>query len=123
MVFIIYYGFTVRNLRVSQGSILRLLLFLIYIDLPDDLTTNVKLFADDTSIFSMVYNTNTSTTNLNKYLSKIKSWAIQWKMSFKLDPSKQAQEVIFSTRLQKTNHYQVYFNHSSVKQVPFQKTS
>ena len=64
---------------------------------------------------------NTPTTNLNDDLNKIKNWAIQWKMNFNPDPSKQAQEVIFSRKLQKTNHNQVYFNHSSVKQVPSQK--
>ena len=42
-------------------------------------------------------------------------------MSFKPDPSKQAQEVILSRKLQKANHNQVYFNHNSVKQVPPQK--
>ena len=42
-------------------------------------------------------------------------------MNFNPDPSKQAQEVIFSRKLQKTNHNQVHFNHNSVKQVPFQK--
>ena len=42
-------------------------------------------------------------------------------MSFKTDPSKQAQEVILSRKLQKANHNQVYFNHNSVKQVPPQK--
>ena len=41
-------------------------------------------------------------------------------MNFNPDPSKQAEEIIFSRKLQKTNHNQVYFNHNSVKQVPSQ---
>ena len=97
---------------VPQGSVLGPLLFLIYInDLSDDLTANVKLFADDTSLFSIVHNMNTSTTNLNNDLNKIKNWAIQWKMNFNPDPS----------RILTPNHNQVYFSHNSVKQVPFQK--
>ena len=62
---------------------------------------------------------NTPTTNLNDDLNKIKNWAIQWKMNF--NPDQQAQEAIFSRKLQKTNYNQVYFNHNSVKQVPSQK--
>ena len=91
-----YSSWTSIEAGVPQGSILGPLLFLIYInDLSDDLTTNVKLFADDTSLFSIVHNMNTSTTNFNKDLNKIKNWAIQWKINFNPDPSKQAQEVIF----------------------------
>ena len=61
------------------------------------------------------------TTNLNNNLNKIRNWTIQWKMNFNPDPSKQVQEVIFSRKLQKTNHNPVYFNHNSVQQVPSQK--
>ena len=85
---------------VPQGSILGPLLFLIYInDLSDDLSTTAKLFADDTSLFSIVQNVSTSASHLNNDLSKISNWAFQWKMSFNPDPSKQAQEVIFSRKI------------------------
>ena len=110
---------------VLQGSILGPLLFLIYIkyinDLSDDLTANVKLFAKGTSLFSIVHNMNRRKINLKNNLNKIKNWTIQWKLNFNPDPSKQAQEVIFSRNLQKTNHNQVCFNRNSVKQVPSQK--
>ena len=48
---------------------------------------------------------NTSEQNQND-LNKIKNWAIQWKMNFNPDPSKQAQEVICSRKLQNTNSFQ-----------------
>ena len=70
---------------VPQGSILELILFLIYInDLSDDLSTTAKLFADDTSLLSIVRNFNTSASHLNADLRKINIWAFQWKTSFNL---------------------------------------
>ena len=101
---------------VSQGSILGPLLFFIYIsDLSDSLTTTAKLFADDTSLFAIVQNVNTSASHLNSDLSKTRKWAFQWKMSFNPDPSKQTQEVIFSCKIQKTFHPSIYYNNKSVK--------
>ena len=64
---------------------------------------------------------NTSAVNLNNHINKIRNWTINWKMSFNPDSSKQAREFIFSRKLQKTNHNQVYFNHNSIKQVSSQK--
>ena len=58
------------NIGVPQEFILGPLLFLVYYinDLPDGLSSNAKLFADNTSLFSVVYDTNTSTIELNSDL-------------------------------------------------------
>ena len=76
---------------VPQGSILGPLLFLIYVnDIPDNLQSNVKLFADDVSLFSIVNDPIKSSLQLNNDLVKIQKWSYDWKMSFNLDPNKQA---------------------------------
>ena len=82
---------------VPQGSILGPLFFLIYInDLTDGLKCNVKLFADDTSIFTVVHDPNAAAVDMNHDLSLINSWARKWRMSFNPAPNKQAVEVTFS---------------------------
>ena len=99
---------------IPQGSILGSLLFLIYInDLSDSLTTNVRIFADNVSLFSVVDNISLSATTLNSDLSKINA--------FNPDPNKDAREVIFSCKIKKTSHPPLNFNNNSVQQVKFQK--
>ena len=103
---------------VPQGSILGPLLFLIYInDLAENLSSNPKLFADDTSLFSVVRDLNTSAIEINDDLKKIEAWAHQWKMSFNPDPLKQAQEVIFSRKRNKPHHPDIIFNGNPVKNI------
>ena len=84
---------------VPQGSILGPLLFLVYInDLPNELKSHAKLFADDTSLFTIVKDKNESANILNKNLLSISKWVYDWKMLFNPDPSKPAQEVLFSRK-------------------------
>ena len=101
---------------MPQASILGLLVFFVYINaLSKKLSSNPKLFADSTSLFSVVHNLNTPTKNLNEDLKKINDWATQWKMSFNQDPTKQAQEVISSGKIKKTFHTPLNFNNINVK--------
>ena len=110
------------NAGVPQGSVLGPLLFLIYInDLPENLVSVSKLFADDTCIFSTVSNIKKSSEDLNRDLTTINNWAFQWKMNFNPDPTKQATEVIFSRKNKPVNHPTLYFNNSPVTSAPFQK--
>ena len=96
---------------VPQGSVLGPLLFLIYInDLERNIKSNIKCFADDTMLFSIVKDPVISGDDLNHDLDIIHQWAHQWKMEFNPDPTKQATEVLFSCKKVSPNHPQLIFN-------------
>ena len=90
-------------------------------DLPNGLQSNRKLFADDTSLFSTVQDITTSTVSLNNDLTKISEWAVQWKMNFNPDPSKQAQELLFSQKTSSKPYPSLNFHDNPVHQVQLQK--
>ena len=107
---------------VPQGSVLGPLLFLVYInDLERNIKSNIKFFADDTMLFSIVQDPVISANELNHDLDIIYQWAHQWKMEFNPDPTKQASEVLFSCKKNSVNHPQLIFNGSPVIKVNEQK--
>ena len=110
------------NTGVPQGSTIGPLLFLIYVnDLASDLSSNGKLFADDTSLVSLVHNANLTAKEWSNDLVNINRWAYQWKISFNPDPRKQAQEVIFSRKTKNDYHPLLAFNNKNVLETNSQK--
>ena len=49
------------------------------------------------------------------------NWAYQWKMEFNPDPTKQANEVLFSCKRSKVDHPPIYFNDNPVERIDEQK--
>ena len=96
-------GWAAVNAGFLQGSILVPLLFLVDInDLSTGFSSNPRLFAGDTSFFTVIHDRNTSANELNNDLPKIKNWHHHGKISFNPDlSSNQVQEVIFPIKIQK----------------------
>ena len=107
---------------VPQVSVLGPLLFLLYInDLEVDIKSDIKFFADDTMLFSIVKDPGTSAYELNHDLDIIHKWAHQWKLEFNPDPTKQATEVLFSCKKSSPTHPQIVFNGTVVGKMSEQK--
>ena len=71
---------------VPQGSVLGQILFLVYInDLPDEVRSWVRLFADDTAMYLNMESEDDSSA-LQTDLDILSAWETRWDMEF--NPSK-----------------------------------
>jgi hypothetical protein len=67
---------------VPQGSVLGPTLFAMFVaDVPDEVTGQVSLFADDTKVYAALNNTD-ATTNLNSDLHNLFRWSERMQMQF-----------------------------------------
>ena len=67
---------------VPQGSVLGPILFVLFVnDLPDHVTSQIKIFADDTKIFRKI-GSKADCEFLQKDLTNLENWARDWLMRF-----------------------------------------
>ena len=81
---------------VPQGSVLGPIPFLLYInDLPDNIQSNVRLFADDTAVY-LAAQGQADTDIIQNDLNILQEWGKVWDMEF--NPSKCQVVHIFRSR-------------------------
>jgi hypothetical protein len=70
---------------VPQGTVLGPLLFLVYLnDLPDNISSEVRLFADDCVLYRQI-TSNIDINQLQTDLDTLSSWQNTWQMHFNAD--------------------------------------
>ena len=87
--------------------------FLVYInDHVENVDSDVKMFADDTSLFSVVCDEATTAQQLNRDLERVRLWAWQWKMEFN---ARKTEEVIFSAKRIKPHHPNLFLGNTEAE--------
>ena len=102
-------SYSLTKAGVPQGFILGPLLFLIFI-----IETNIRLFADDTSLYIIVETPQSAALKLNNDLSKIKAWASKWLVTF--NPS-QSESLLISRKRSHINHPDLCMDNNVIQEV------
>ena len=100
---------------VPQGSILGPILFLIFInDIVENISSHIRLFADDTTLFLIVNNPNETALTLNSDIDKIVDWSNKWFVTF--NPIK-TESLVISRKIRKPFHPCLYMDHTLITEV------
>ena len=100
---------------VPQGSILRPLLFILYInDIVHEIHSNIRLFADDTSLYIIVDFPDSAAQILNVDLQRIGNWADVWLVDFNANKT---EAFLASRRINMNIHSTLHLNDVPIQEV------
>ena len=91
----------------------------IYInDIVSEIQSNIRLFADDTSLYVIVQNPDSAALCLNVDLNKIFNWAKLWLVKFNYSKT---ESMVISRKVNKPYHPPVYMDNAEMKEVSAHK--
>ena len=107
------------NVGVPQGSVLGLLLFLVYInDIVENVESGINLFSDDTILSMVVRNPSDTGMTLQDDINKINSWAEPWLVKF--HPAK-LESLVISRKTSKPVHPNLNMSNTPIPNVQTHK--
>ena len=104
------------NAGVPQDLYWALFFFLYINDIVSEIRANIRLFADDTSLYIIVQNPESVALCLNLDLIKISNWAKLWLVSFNYSKN---ESMIVSRKVNKPYHPPIYMENTEINEELF----
>ena len=87
-------------------------------DVVIDIGSNIRLFADDTSLYIIVNNPNTAAKIINSDLVKISNWARVWLVEFNTVKN---EALLLSRKINRPLHPPLYMHNQQINEVQYHK--